>query len=70
MSFGFPESSCFYTMGVTDRYLRVHRSNPIPGEDSDEIEDVEICFGIQAHLKEKIADVLRDDLLDANRLFL
>lgn len=71
VSFGVPESACFYTMGVTDRYLRVYRSNPTisSAASSGESEDVDVCLGIQEHLKEKIENVLYDDLLDTERLF-
>lgn len=71
VSFGAPESACFYTVGVTDRYLRVYRSNPTISSvaSSAESEDVDVCFGIQEHWKEKIENVLYDDLLDTERLF-
>lgn len=69
MNFGSPESVHFYTMGVSDRYLRVYRSNPSDEQETWEMEDIDICFGVAEYLKERVEVILRHNLMNIDALF-
>lgn len=53
----------FFTSGVSDRYLRVFRSNPVDGCEDDA---VEISIGVQKELIPMILDIFKLDFQDPN----
>lgn len=56
-------------MGVSDRYLRVYRSNPSDEQETWEMEDIDICFGVAEYLKERVEGILRHNLMNIDALF-
>lgn len=53
----------FFTSGVSDRYLRAFRSNPVDGCEDDAIE---ISIGVRKELIPIILDIIQSDFHDPN----
>ncbi|KDQ11322.1 hypothetical protein BOTBODRAFT_457979 [Botryobasidium botryosum FD-172 SS1] len=62
--FGFPGRARFYTSGVLDRYISVHRANPTKLPDGTWISNegaVDISFRIRREVAEKVENAVRAD---------